>query len=200
MLYRWSSSHLRLKCRTLPQHRHDLGGEGPRVLHRRVEIADLTAIQAFDRAAEAEDRSERLALVHLRLEHRHAMLFEFGSDVLQRPRPDRGAGASEQHGIRDFAHKRLFLLPDQLDRLRSLAGVELAALARDDDQIGAADRVGHRNADRAFQGDNYERRAGGGRLDIVYDSLFGDVSQDLEAFRLAGSFRPGGDGSVGVSI
>ena len=165
-----------------------------------VEAADLAGIEPVDRAAEAEDGAEGLALLHLGLQRGHAMRLELAADVLQRAWPDGGAGAGEEHGMRDPPGEGLLLLADQPDRLGGFRRVELAALGGDDDQVGPADGVGDGQAGGAFQVDEDEGNAGGGGLDRVDHRLLGDVGDDLEPLGPAGAAGPGGDGAVGVGI
>jgi len=122
------------------------------------------------------------------------------ADVTQQTRPDHGAGAGEQHRVRNAPGKGPFLLTDELDGFCRLGRIELAALDRDDHQVSPADRISHGHAGRALQVDDDERHLRRPSLDVVDNRRLGHVGDDGEVRGFALQPAPFGHGTIGVGV
>ena len=119
-------------------------------------------------------------------------------------RSERGLSAAlvrvNRNRGRDGSATRLLLVAHQADGVRRFGRVEEAPLRRDDDEVGAADRVADHERPGPFQVDDDEGGLGCGQVDLIENRVLADIVDNGEGRRLAGALGPAGHRLVGVGV
>ena len=143
------------------------------------DVAHLPPVELGQRPTEGKDRAEGVAFVHLR-SSTFTPLFASSASIACSDRGRMAVLVRVNRIAVGIAFPAVFsMFRTRLYRLYGLDSVERAALGRDDDKVGAADRVADHQADAVPSRSTMTKADVARRLlDLVDDRVLGHVGDD----------------------